>query len=84
MSDSTFNTFIEKIQRDKKELASSYNTDKSKIIYVGDNKYIVVTRDGKEIRIQFQMFFKSLIWIKSVYQRLHKALENNANTYTEV
>ena len=51
MSDSTFNTFIEKIQRDKKELASSYNTDKSKIIYVGDNRYIVVTRDGKEIRI---------------------------------
>ena len=51
MSNSTFNKLMEKVQRDKKELASSYNTDKSKIIYVGDNKYIVVTRDGKEIRI---------------------------------
>ena len=51
MSDSTFNKLMEKVYRDKKELASSYNTDESKIIYVGDNKYIVVTRDGKEIRI---------------------------------
>ena len=51
MSNSTFNKLMEKRQRDKKDLASSYNTDKSKIIYVGDNKYIVVTRDGKEIRI---------------------------------
>lgn len=51
MSNSTFNKLMEKVHRDKKELASSYNTDESKIIYVGDNKYIVVTRDGKEIRI---------------------------------
>ena len=51
MSKSTFIKLMERVNRDKKELASSYNTDESKIIYVGDNKYIVVTRDGKEIRI---------------------------------
>ena len=51
MSDSTFNKLMEKVHRDKKELASSYNIDESRVIYIGDNKYIVVTRDGKEIRI---------------------------------
>lgn len=51
MSDSTFNKLMEKVQRDKKELATIYNTDESNIVWIGDNKYIVVTRDGKEIRI---------------------------------
>ena len=41
----------EKVARDRKSLATSYNTDESKIVYIGDNKYIVITKDGKEIRI---------------------------------
>lgn len=41
----------DKVQKDRKELAQSYNTDESKIVYIGDNKYIVVLPDGKEIRI---------------------------------
>lgn len=42
---------MKKIERDKKELAEAYNTDDSKIVYIGDNKYIVVLLDGTEIRI---------------------------------
>lgn len=42
---------VEKVRRDKKELAKSYKTTESSIVYIGDNKYIVVTQDGKEIRI---------------------------------
>lgn len=51
MSNSAFNKLMEKVRNDKKELAISYNTDESKIVYIGNNKYIVVTNDGKEIRI---------------------------------
>lgn len=51
MSNSAFNKLMEKVQRDKKELATVYNTDESSIVWIGDNKYIVITRDGKEIRI---------------------------------
>ena len=46
-----YEMLYKKIQKDKAELARAYNTDASKIVYIGDNKYIVVTRDGKEIRI---------------------------------
>lgn len=42
---------IEKVRKDKKELAESYNTDKSKIVYIGNNKYIVVLPSGEQIRI---------------------------------
>lgn len=42
---------MEKVRKDKKELATSYHADISKIVYIGDNKYIVITHDGKEIRI---------------------------------
>ena len=42
---------IEKIKREKKELAGTYNTDESKVIYIGNNKYIVVLLGGTEIRI---------------------------------
>ena len=42
---------LEKVARDRKSLATSYNTDESKVVYIGDNKYIVITQDGKEIRI---------------------------------
>ena len=40
----------DKVRQDKKELAKSYNVDASSIVYIGDNKYIVV-KDGKEIRV---------------------------------
>lgn len=42
---------LDRVKRDKKELAKSYNTDKSKIIWCGLNRYIVITKDGQEIRI---------------------------------
>ena len=42
---------MEKVARDKKSLAETYGTAESSIVYIGDNKYIVVTQDGKEIRI---------------------------------
>ena len=42
---------LDKILRDKKELAQSYNTSVSSIVYIGDNKYIVILPDGKEVRI---------------------------------
>lgn len=41
----------EKIRRDKEELSQSYGVSTSSIVYIGDNKYIVVMPDGKEIRI---------------------------------
>lgn len=44
-------SLMKKIQRDRKELAQSYNVPESRIVYIGDNKYIVVLTDGKEIRI---------------------------------
>lgn len=42
---------LDRVKRDKKELAKAYNTDKSKIIWRGLNRYIVITKDGQEIRI---------------------------------
>lgn len=42
---------ITKVRKDKKELAKSYNTDESKIVYIGDNKYIVCLPSGEQIRI---------------------------------
>lgn len=46
-----FDALMEKVARDRKSLAKSYNTAESKVVYIGDNKYIVVLPDGKEIRI---------------------------------
>ena len=46
-----YDKLMEKVARDRKSLAQSYNTDESKVIYIGDNKYIVITQVGKEIRI---------------------------------
>ena len=46
-----FDKLMEKVRKDKKELAQSYNTSEGSVVYIGDNKYIVVTQDGKEIRI---------------------------------
>ena len=40
---------IEKAKRDKEELAKSYGVPISAIVWIGDNKYIVI-KDGKEIR----------------------------------
>ena len=39
-----------KVQKDKKELALSYEVSESSIVYIGNNHYIVV-KDGMEIRI---------------------------------
>ena len=46
-----FDKRLEKIRRDKKKLAEEYNTDESKIVYIGDNKYIVVLSSGTEVKI---------------------------------
>lgn len=41
---------IEKAQRDREELAQSYDVSISAVVWIGDNKYIVI-KDGEEIRI---------------------------------
>lgn len=41
---------IEKAQRDREELTQSYDVSISAVVWIGDNKYIVV-KDGEEIRI---------------------------------
>ncbi len=41
---------LEKVRKDKEELAVSYGVPVSCVVYIGDNKYIVV-KDGEEIRI---------------------------------
>lgn len=48
---SYFDKLMAKVRRDKKELAKSYKTTESSIIYMGDNKYIVLLPNGKEVRI---------------------------------
>ena len=44
------NTAIIKAEKDKRELSKIYNVSVSSIVWVGNNKYIVV-KDGKEILI---------------------------------
>ena len=46
-----FDKLMEKVMKGKKELANSYGVDTSRIVYIGDNKYIVVTNDGRDVRI---------------------------------
>lgn len=46
-----FNRIMDDIRKRKEELAKEYNTDISKVVHVGNHKYIVVTLDGKEIVI---------------------------------
>ena len=41
---------IEKAERDKQELSITYNVPVSSIVWIGDNKYIVI-KCGIEIRI---------------------------------
>lgn len=44
------NVAIEKAIKDKNELAEMYGVSVSSVIWIGDNKYIVI-KDGKEIII---------------------------------
>lgn len=44
------NKAIEKAERDCAELAASYNVPISAVVWIGDNKYIIV-KDGETIRI---------------------------------
>lgn len=44
------NKAIEKAQKDRAELADSYNVPISAVVWLGDNKYIVI-KNGEEIRI---------------------------------
>lgn len=44
------NKAIEKAQKDRTELAASYDVPESAVVWLGDNKYIVI-KDGEEIRI---------------------------------
>lgn len=46
------NKAIEKAKKDRLELAELYNVSTSCIVWLGNNKYIVV-KDGKEIKIQY-------------------------------
>ena len=43
-------TPIEKAVKDREELAKSYNVPASAVVWIGNNKYIVI-KDGNEIRI---------------------------------
>lgn len=47
---SIFDKIIEKVRKDKAELAQSYGVNESAVVWIGNNKYVVV-QDGKEIRI---------------------------------
>ena len=40
---------IDKAVKDKAELAEQYNVPVSAVVWIGDNKYIIV-KDGEEIR----------------------------------
>lgn len=42
---------LDRVKKDIKELSKMYNTDESKIIWRGLNRYIVITKDNKEIWI---------------------------------
>lgn len=42
---------FDKVQKDKAELAKSYNVEPSAVVYIGNNKYIVHIAEGQEIRI---------------------------------
>ena len=42
---------LDKVQKDKKDLAKQYNVEPSAVVYIGDNKYIVCTAEGQEIRL---------------------------------
>lgn len=42
---------LDRVKRDIKELSKMYNTDESKFIWRGFNRYIVITKDNKEIWI---------------------------------
>lgn len=44
------NVAIEKAIKDKKELAEMYGVSVSSVVWIGDNKYIII-KDGKEIMI---------------------------------
>ena len=46
-----YNKAVEKALKDRKELAKSYNTDESRVVWCGNNKYIVMLRNGREIKI---------------------------------
>lgn len=39
---------IDKASKDKQELSAAYNVPVSSIVWIGDNKYIIV-KDGKQI-----------------------------------
>lgn len=47
----TLSTFmIDKAQKDQVDLAREYSVSPSSIVWIGDNKYIVI-KDGCEIKI---------------------------------
>lgn len=41
---------IKKAQKDKMELSQEYNLSENTIVWIGNNKYIII-RNGEEIRI---------------------------------
>lgn len=47
------NKAIEKAERDCVELAAAYGVPVSAVVWMGDNKYIVI-KDGEAIRIEWR------------------------------
>lgn len=44
---------MNKILKEKIKLAKLYDTDESKIVWVGSNLYMIVLRNGTEIKRRF-------------------------------
>jgi hypothetical protein len=44
------NNAIEKAARDREALAASYGVPVSAVVWIGNNKYVVI-KDGREIKI---------------------------------
>lgn len=42
---------LDRARRHREELAAAYNVPPSRIIWIGNTNYIIVTAEGEEIRI---------------------------------
>lgn len=47
-----FEKRIEKVRKQIKKISVKYDIDESKIVWMGGNKYIFVTRNGEEKRVE--------------------------------
>lgn len=49
-----FEKKLKKVRKQKEEIAIKFGTDESKIVWMGDEKYILVTRNGEEKRVEYR------------------------------